>query len=109
MQSDRKSLLITGAGHGIGKAAAQLMAARGWIVGVNDLKEEFANEAVESILAAGGQAFPVVENVATRDGVEAAIAAVGYPGRSPRDGPGRDHCKCCLGRRISFRTAVARL
>jgi 3-oxoacyl-[acyl-carrier protein] reductase len=76
MQSDRKSLLITGAGHGIGKATAQLMASRGWIVGVNDLKEEFANEAVESILAVGGEAFPVVVNVSTREGVEAAVAAV---------------------------------
>ncbi|AQZ53033.1 SDR family NAD(P)-dependent oxidoreductase [Martelella mediterranea] len=76
MQPDRKSLLITGAGHGIGKATARLMAKRGWIVGVNDLKEEFANEAVEAILAAGGEAFPVVENVSTREGVEAAITAV---------------------------------
>lgn len=76
MASEKKSLLITGAGHGIGKATAKLMAARGWTVGVNDLKEEFANEAVAEIAAAGGDAFAVVQNVATIEGVEAAVAAV---------------------------------
>lgn len=76
MSSEQKTVLITGAGHGIGKATAKLMAARGWAVGVNDLKEEFALEAVAEIEAAGGTAFPVVQNVATRAGVETAIAAV---------------------------------
>ena len=76
MGSDKKSVLITGAGHGIGKATAKLMAANGWIVGVNDLKEEFAAEAVAEITAAGGEAFPVVINVASSDGVEQAVAAV---------------------------------
>ncbi|MFC6760939.1 SDR family NAD(P)-dependent oxidoreductase [Sulfitobacter porphyrae] len=52
------------------------MAAGGWTVGVNDLKEEFANEAVAEIAAAGGDAFAVVQNVATIEGVEAAVAAV---------------------------------
>lgn len=76
MSSDKKSLLITGAGHGIGKATAKLMAQRGWNVGVNDLKEEFANEAVAEITAAGGEAFAVVQNVSTIEGIEAAVAAV---------------------------------
>jgi NAD(P)-dependent dehydrogenase (short-subunit alcohol dehydrogenase family) len=76
MSSEQKSVLITGAGHGIGKATALLMASRGWAVGVNDLKEDFALEAVAEVEAAGGTAFPVVQNVATRDGVEAAIGAV---------------------------------
>lgn len=76
MSSEKKSLLITGSGHGIGKATAKLMASRGWIVGVNDLKEEFANEAVAEITDAGGEAFPVVENVSTRDGIQAAVDAV---------------------------------
>lgn len=74
--SDRKSVLITGAGHGIGRATAKLMAEAGWAVGVNDLKSEFANEAVAEIIAAGGEAFPVVQNVSTAQGVEAAIAEV---------------------------------
>ncbi len=76
MSHDAKSVLITGSGHGIGKAAARHLAARGWTVGINDLKEEFVTEAVAEIEAAGGNAIPVVQNVSTRDGVEAAVATL---------------------------------
>lgn len=76
MSHDAKSVLITGSGHGIGKAAARHLAARGWTVGINDLKEEFVAEAVAEIEAAGGTAIPVVQNVSTRDGVEAAVATL---------------------------------
>lgn len=76
MSHDAKSVLITGSGHGIGKAAARHLAARGWTVGINDLKEEFVTEAVAEIEAAGGTAIPVVQNVSTRDGVEAAVATL---------------------------------
>ncbi|UWR35554.1 SDR family oxidoreductase (plasmid) [Sulfitobacter sp. W027] len=75
MSSEMKTVLITGAGHGIGAATAKIMAARGWIVAVNDLKEEFANEAVAAITEAGGEAFAVVENAGTKEGIEAAVAA----------------------------------
>lgn len=76
MSSEQKSVLITGSGHGIGKATAKLMARRGWAVGVNDLKAEFAAEAVAEIRAEGGTAFPVVQNVATLAGIEAAVQTV---------------------------------
>lgn len=76
MPAEAKTALVTGAGHGIGRATAGLLAARGWIVGVNDLREEFVTEAVEQITRAGGQAIPVVQNVASREGVQAAIDAV---------------------------------
>lgn len=75
MSSENKSVLITGAGHGIGAATAKLMAARGWTVAVNDIKEEFAMEAVEAIHAQGGAAFPAVANVGTKEGIEAAVSA----------------------------------
>lgn len=75
MQQDmaERVALITGAGNGIGRETALQMAARGAIVGVNDLKEEFVEATVASIRAAGGQAFAVVQNVATRDGIRAAV------------------------------------
>lgn len=76
MTADKKSVLITGSGHGIGKATAKLMAANGWVVGVNDLREEFVSEAVAEIAAEGGEAIPVVANVSTSDGVAEAVAAV---------------------------------
>ncbi|TKT69632.1 glucose 1-dehydrogenase [Aquamicrobium sp. LC103] len=73
---DGKVALITGAGHGIGKATAKLMAAHGAIVGVNDLKQEFVDEAVAEIASAGGKAIGVVQNVGTREGIRAAVSSL---------------------------------
>lgn len=75
MQQDLQGrvALVTGAGAGIGRAIAQQLAARGAIVGVNDLKEELVGAAVDTIRAAGGQAFAVVQNVSTREGIAAAV------------------------------------
>jgi NAD(P)-dependent dehydrogenase (short-subunit alcohol dehydrogenase family) len=72
-QAERKAVLITGSGQGIGRATARLMAAEGYVVGVNDLKQEFVDQTVEDIRAAGGEAVPVVCNVGSRDGVRAAV------------------------------------
>ncbi|WP_334165538.1 glucose 1-dehydrogenase [Achromobacter mucicolens] len=65
--------LVTGAGAGIGRATARLLAARAATVGVNDLKQELVDDAVAGIVAEGGNAFPVVQNVATREGIGAAV------------------------------------
>jgi len=65
--------LVTGAGAGIGRATAHLLAARGALVGVNDLKQELVDDAVAAIAAAGGKAFPVEQNVSTREGITQAV------------------------------------
>lgn len=65
--------LVTGAGNGIGKETACQLAARGAIVGVNDLKQEFVEAVVEEIRASGGQAFSVVHNISSREGIAAAV------------------------------------
>ncbi|WP_313623454.1 glucose 1-dehydrogenase [Achromobacter sp.] len=65
--------LVTGAGAGIGRATARLLAARGATVGINDLKQELVDDAVSAIVADGGKAFPVVQNVATREGIGQAV------------------------------------
>ena len=49
------------------------MAARGAIVGVNDLKSEFVLSVVEAIVQSGGQAFAVIQNIASREGITAAV------------------------------------
>jgi 3-oxoacyl-[acyl-carrier protein] reductase len=64
---------ISGAGHGIGRATARAMARLGAIVGVNDLKPEFVDEAVAEIQALGGHAIPVPQDVSTRDGMREAV------------------------------------
>ena len=65
--------LVTGAGNGIGRATARHLAAAGAMVGVNDLKPEFVERVVEEIIAAGGQAVGLVQNIASREGMRAAV------------------------------------
>ena len=68
-----KVALVTGAGNGIGKETAFQLAARGAIVGVNDLKSEFVLPVVEAIVQSGGQAFAVIQNIASWEGITAAV------------------------------------
>lgn len=68
-----RAVLITGSGHGIGRATALRMASLGATVGVNDLKAEFVESVVAEITAAGGKAVAVTQNVATRDGIRSAV------------------------------------
>ena len=65
--------LVTGAGNGIGRATALKLAARGAIVGVNDLKPEFVSGTVDAIKAAGGNAVAVTQDVSSRDGMRQAV------------------------------------
>lgn len=55
--------IITGAGRGIGAAAAKLLAAEGASVCVSDIDEGPANEVVADIEQAGGQAIAVAGDV----------------------------------------------
>jgi NAD(P)-dependent dehydrogenase (short-subunit alcohol dehydrogenase family) len=79
-----KTVLITGASRGIGRAAALVAAQRGWSVGVNYVSdEEAAKEVVASIAAAGGRAVALKGDVANEDdvfamfeGVETALGSV---------------------------------
>lgn len=77
-----KVVLVTGAGRGIGRAMAIMMAEHGAKVVVNDLGagvggeetgESPAEEVVATIRAAGGEAVINGDNVANIDGAEAMI------------------------------------
>ena len=55
-----RTAIVTGAGSGIGRAAALIIAREGAVVGVADRSADGANATVEQILAAGGRAKALV-------------------------------------------------
>jgi NAD(P)-dependent dehydrogenase (short-subunit alcohol dehydrogenase family) len=70
---DGKVALITGAGNGMGRCAAELFAAEGARVVVADFDEALGTATVDAITAAGGDAAFVAVDVADNDQVAAMV------------------------------------
>lgn len=74
-------MLLTAAGHGIGRACAQRFAAEGARVAVSDLRGDAAEETAELCRAAGAQAWATGADASSPDDVERlvreAVAALG--------------------------------
>jgi len=68
-----KTVLITGAASGIGKATAQLFAAQGANVVLADIQEEEGKAATKQIIAAGGKAAFFKTDVAKPEEMEALV------------------------------------
>src|SRR4051812_14001516 len=91
MRFDGRVAIVTGAGRGIGRAHARLLAERGAQVVVNDLGGSMegdgsdvgpAQSVVDEIVAAGGEAIADTNDVSTPAGAQTIIdAAVGRFGR----------------------------
>lgn len=62
-----KSVIVTGAGGGIGRASAALFASLGASVVASDIDEQSLRETVESIVGAGGTSEPIVADVTLAD------------------------------------------
>jgi 3-oxoacyl-[acyl-carrier protein] reductase len=70
-----KSVIVTGAGSGIGRACALRLAADGYCVTVNDLRADAAAAAVVEIKVQGGTAIDVAGDVSQESDVESIVAA----------------------------------
>src|SRR5205807_2426669 len=68
--------MITGAGHGMGQAAAKLFAANGAKVAAADVRLEAAQATVEDIASAGGQALALQVDATSDQSVAAAVGQV---------------------------------
>lgn len=73
---DGKVALITGAGSGIGRAAAGLFAAEGARVAVLDLDGTAAKDTAAEVTAAGGEAIAVTANIVREQEVATATEQV---------------------------------
>jgi NAD(P)-dependent dehydrogenase (short-subunit alcohol dehydrogenase family) len=75
MKEGQKSIFITGAASGIGRATAQLFAEKGWFVGAVDVNEEMLNDLGQEI--GEGNCFTHVLDVTDREVFEAVVKKFG--------------------------------
>ena len=73
---DGKTVLVTGAGHGIGRQIALDFAAEGARVGVNDVACERADRVADEIAAAGGRSLALVADVRSAVAVDEMLATL---------------------------------
>ena len=74
MHVAQKSIIVTGAGSGIGEGTARHLASKGARVIVNDINAAAGERVAASIRAAGGQAHFVQADVTQSDQVQALVA-----------------------------------
>jgi meso-butanediol dehydrogenase / (S,S)-butanediol dehydrogenase / diacetyl reductase len=73
MAQESRSAVVSGAGTGIGRATALLLAENGYSVALAGRRPEPLDQVAEEITAKGGRAVTVPGDVGTPDGAESAI------------------------------------
>ena len=73
MQLEGKVALITGAGSGIGRAAAMRLAEEGAKIGVLDLTPDDVKNTVKDIKRCGGEAIPIIADVSQPEQMQKAV------------------------------------
>ena len=76
MELEGKVALVTGAGSGLGKAAALRLAREGAAVGVLSHTEDEISATAREIAASGGRALPLTADIASADAMAAAVGAL---------------------------------
>lgn len=76
MNLEGRVALVTGAGSGIGRAAALKLAAAGAKIGALDHTAENARKTVDRITARGGQAIPLEADISDPSAMQAAVAQI---------------------------------
>jgi NAD(P)-dependent dehydrogenase (short-subunit alcohol dehydrogenase family) len=71
-----RAVVVTGAGRGIGRAIADVLAGQGMKVGVNDLNRALAEQAARELRATGAQALALPGDVSRKADVTAMMARV---------------------------------
>ncbi|RPH62247.1 MAG: SDR family oxidoreductase [Chloroflexi bacterium] len=72
-----KVVLVTGAGRGLGRRAAEAFAMRGAMVAANDISPVNVEQVVQQINASGGKARAYVHDVAKKVAVQAMVNEIG--------------------------------
>lgn len=75
MLLEGRSIVITGAGRGIGRATAEMFSREGGHVIVSDIDGPAAEAVAQTILGSGGQAVAVTADVSREDDVQACVDA----------------------------------
>jgi 3-hydroxybutyrate dehydrogenase len=77
MKNPHRTILITGAGSGLGRAMSLLLAQEGHSILATDLHLETAQETVAQVRAAGGQAKAFALDVTSEQNIQDLMAALG--------------------------------
>lgn len=76
MSLEGRVALVTGAGRGIGRAIARVLANRGMAVGMNDAQRDLAQTAAEGLRREGFRVLALVADVSRKTEVEAMMEQV---------------------------------